>query len=138
MERLRIGQLAQATDVPVATLRYYEKRQLLSPPRRSAGGYRLYPADTVKDVRFIRRAKRLGFSLNEISDLLALRAADDDVCARTRDRANATIERIDARIGDLRRMRDDLSALAGSCADTVLEDDCPIMDSLGDVDGANG
>ena len=137
MGRLRIGQLAEAAHVPVTTLRYYEKRQLIPPPRRSPAGYRLYPMDTIKDVGFIRRAQRLGFSLKEISGLLVLRSTRADVCAETREAAAATIERIDAQIGDLVRMRDDLAVLIGSCR-SADEDDCPIIHSLEAADGTDG
>lgn len=137
MGPLRIGQLAEAAHAPVATLRYYEKRQLIPPPSRSPGGYRLYPMDTIKDVGFIRRAQRLGISLKEISGLLVLRATDADVCAKTRETAAATIERIDAQIGELARMRDDLAVLIGSCR-SADEDDGPIIHSLEAADVTDG
>ena len=72
---MNIGQLSRRTGVPIDTVRYYEKQRLLPPPTRSASGYRHYEADDVLRLNFIRRAKVLGFTLDEIRDLLASRPA---------------------------------------------------------------
>ena len=136
MGDLLIGQLAEATDVPVATIRYYERRRLLPTPPRSTGGYRLYPTNAVRHVRFIRRAKRLGFSLREVSDLLELRSTTGNVCYRTQMRAAATITRIDSRIEELVGMRDELTELLESCQTRADDGECPIIDSLDETSPA--
>ena len=134
MGSLLISQLAKAADLPVATIRYYERRRLLPPPPRSAAGYRIYPEDAVGRVRFVRRAKGLGFSLNEIRKLLASRDTEPEVCKRTRDQAETTIERIGTRIRELEGMRDELLRLIGSCDTNLSRKECPIIDSLEDID----
>ena len=81
---LKIGELARAADVGVETIRYYERRGLLTRPPRRASGYRQYPPQAVNRVRFIRRAQALGFTLREIEELLALRVDDERSCADVR------------------------------------------------------
>ena len=78
MHGLRTGQVAKQTGVNVETLRYYERQGLIDAPPRTASGYREYPAETVSRIRFIRRAKALGFTLQEIGDLLSLRGQGHD------------------------------------------------------------
>jgi DNA-binding transcriptional MerR regulator len=138
MKEILIGQLAAATSVPVATIRYYERRGLLATPDRTAGGYRSYDRVAIGRLSFIRRAKRVGFSLREISDLLEMRHRSTDVCRRARARASATIRRIDARIEELARMRDDLAYLAQACEPLSDAGDCPIIESLEEVDVSHG
>ena len=91
-----IGQLAKATDTGIETIRYYERRGLMPEPPRAASGYRRYPADAVQRLRFIRRSKRLGFTLDEISALLQLQAGGQR--ADIKAIAEAKLEEIETRL----------------------------------------
>ena len=84
MDGLTIGAVAKQANVRVETLRYYERQGLVARPPRSRSNYRLYPADTVRRVQFIKRAQSLGFSLQEITELLTLRAEPTARCADVR------------------------------------------------------
>ncbi len=135
---LRSGQVAAAAEVNVETLRYYERRGLLAEPDRSPGGHRLYPAETVTVLRVIKAAQRLGFTLDEVADLLDVgrhhhprpgrrRRARD---AGLQDRAGEKLIEVEARIADLHTIRDTLvAALDAGCDDLVecaRNDSCPI------------
>ncbi len=119
---LRSGQVARAAGVNQQTLRYYERRGLLAEPHRTLGGHRLYPAETVTLLRVIKMAQRLGFSLEEVAELLEAgrpghRAGPD---AGLRERATAKIAEVEAKIADLTVIAGTLrTALAAGCADLV-------------------
>jgi MerR family transcriptional regulator, mercuric resistance operon regulatory protein len=83
MPKLTIGRLAAAAGVNVETIRYYQRRGLLKEPMKPLGGYRNYPAEMVKRIRFIKKAQALGFTLENVAGLLHLN--DTDACAKTRD-----------------------------------------------------
>src|SRR5437867_9097723 len=106
MNALTIGQLARHGGVGVETVRFYEREGLLDEPARKASGYRQYTEDVVARLRFIKRAKALGFTLKEIGELLALRLDPETSCAEIKDRAKAKIDDIQAKIRDLQRMRE--------------------------------
>jgi MerR family copper efflux transcriptional regulator len=125
-----IGQVATAAAVNVQTLRYYERVGLLPRPARRASGYRTYPADTVRRVRFIKRAQDLGFTLGEIADLLALRRQSVSACERAQTRAAATRDRIAEKIRDLERMRTGLTAYVTACSRRRPIADCPLLSAL--------
>jgi MerR family transcriptional regulator, copper efflux regulator len=93
MEML-IGELANAADVGVETIRFYERKGLLPEPPRSDAGYRLYDAEAVRRVRFIRKAKDLGFTLSETKDLLDLRVTDTSTCEDVANRARLKIRAV--------------------------------------------
>ncbi|MEU4593768.1 MerR family transcriptional regulator [Micromonospora aurantiaca (nom. illeg.)] len=113
---LRSGRLADAAGVNVQTLRYYERRGLLPAPRRSPGGHRLYPAETVTLLRVVKAAQRLGFTLDEVADLLAAGRHDAGLRTRARDKL-AEVER---RLADLTAVRDTLrAAVSAGCDDLV-------------------
>ncbi|MEW2445302.1 MerR family transcriptional regulator [Micromonospora marina] len=113
---LRSGQVADAAGVNVQTLRYYERRGLLAAPRRSPGGHRLYPAETVTLLRAVKAAQRLGFTLAEVADLLAAGRHDAGLRNRTRDKL-AEVER---RLADLTDVRDTLrEAISAGCDDLI-------------------
>src|SRR5687768_12976440 len=101
-----IGRVAVAAGVGVETVRFYEREGLLAPPPRSSSGYRDYPDDTVPRIRFIQRAKQLGFSLAEIQGLLTLSSRAATQCDHVRAVAEAKIGDIDGRIRDLLAVRD--------------------------------
>jgi MerR family mercuric resistance operon transcriptional regulator len=126
---LRIGALAQAAEVGIETIRYYQRRGLLNEPQRPARGQRAYPAHYVERVRFIKRAQRLGFSLDEIATLLTLDSGTGH--ARAHALATNRIMEIEARIADLSAMREALADLARQCERTRGKVACPIIATLG-------
>ncbi|HEV2197529.1 MAG TPA: heavy metal-responsive transcriptional regulator [Candidatus Acidoferrum sp.] len=127
---LTIGRLAHLADVGVPTLRFYERVGLLPKAARTASNYRLYPDEGVVRIRFIRRAQQLGFTLNEIKDLLALRTNRKTSCAEVRSRAHAKIADIKARIHSLRQMSRALKKLAQECDARSNGVECPMLKHL--------
>jgi Hg(II)-responsive transcriptional regulator len=127
---VRIGELASQTNVAIETLRYYEKRGLLQEPDRSPAGYRAYSPDTVRRVRFIRRAQELGFTLQEIADLLTFWEDSATSCGRVEARATATLGRIDQKIRDLEHMRSALAQYVTACRTREALSECPLLASL--------
>ncbi len=135
MESLTTGQLAQRAGVGVETIRFYEREGLISEPPRRPSGYRDYPPETVARIVFIRRAKDLGFSLKEISELLALRVRPRRNCTVVKQTADAKIADIDAKVAALRRMRRALTQLTKACEARTPTTECPILTSLGSPKG---
>jgi Hg(II)-responsive transcriptional regulator len=124
-----ISEAAEQAGVNVQTVRYYERRGLLPRAPRRASGYREFPDGTVRIVRFIKRAQELGFSLDEVEELLRLQRSPQRDRARIRKIAERRIAQIDQKLAELERMRKALSALVHSCHEgTTLE--CPIIDAL--------
>ena len=131
-EGLRTGQVAAAAEVNVQTLRYYERRGLLAEPARSPGGHRLYPVEAVTVLRVIKAAQRLGFTLDEVADLLEAgrhrhgRRVDSGL----QERARVKLAEVDERIEDLATIRENLTAaLDAGCDDLVAcaaAECCPI------------
>src|SRR5882672_10282342 len=113
-EELTIGQLARAADVNVETIRYYQRRLLLDQPDKPLGGRRRYAPAAVKRVKFIRRAQQLGFTLEEVKNLLL---EDGRACRETRLLAEQKLTIIEARITALTRMRGALRQLVMQCGD---------------------
>jgi MerR family mercuric resistance operon transcriptional regulator len=127
-----ISEAAEQAGVNVQTLRYYERRGLLPKPPRRGSGYREFPEGAVRVVRFIKRAQELGFSLEEIDELLRLRRNSSGNRQRIRSVAERRIREIDQRIAELERMRGALRTLVHSCHEgTTLE--CPIIEALQEV-----
>ena len=124
-----ISQAANQAGVNVQTIRYYERRGLLpSPPRRSSG-YRELPDETVRRVRFIKRAQELGFSLDEVSELLKLRTVRASNRIRVRAIAERRAQEIDQKVAELIALRDALRILIERCHEgTTLE--CPILEAF--------
>ncbi|NUP13620.1 MAG: MerR family DNA-binding protein [Polyangiaceae bacterium] len=135
---LTIGDVAKAATVGVETIRFYERKGLIPAPPRRRSGYRQYPVDTVRRVRFIRRAKDLGFTLKQIAELLNLRIDPHTTCAEVRALARAQIEDVEQRIQELARMRAALDRLARSCRGSGPTSECPILDALDTEDGHVG
>lgn len=130
MRTLTIGQLASTAKVNVQTVRYYERRGLIPDPPRRESGYRKYPQDTAARIDFIKRAKVLGFSLAEISELLAMRAGSDATCGDVKKRAQAKVADIEEKIRDLQRMKEALGDLISACEGRGSTSECPILDAL--------
>ncbi len=130
MKSLTIGSVAKLAEVNIETMRYYERRGLVPRPLRSQSNYRLYSEETVRRVRFIKRAQELGFTLKEIKELLALRVTPNAKGADVRRRVKGKIEDIDSRIATLQAMRDSLRTLARKCSGKGSISSCPILGSL--------
>ena len=131
-DALSIGQVALQAEVNVQTLRYYERRGLLDEPHRSEAGRRQYPAETVRLIRFIKRAQDLGFTLKEIEEFIALRAAPGRDRPRVRRLAATKLADVDQKIGRLRAIRKAVAALVESCACKGETLQCPILEALDD------
>lgn len=131
---LTIGKLARRAGVRVDTVRYYEKNGLLEPQRRLASGYRQYGELELSRLRFIRRAQALGFTLQEIRELLSLSAQRD--VSRVKKAAQAKLQDVQSRITALERVRDGLAGLIEACPGHGRAADCPILRALGGADQA--
>lgn len=127
---MRIGQLASRAGVAIDTVRYYERQQILPPPQRQASGYRQYDAEDVARLRFVRHAKALGFTLSEIRDLLRLSAQRNDDMADLTATARAKLADVEAKLAELRRMRDGLRQLLAACPGHGALATCPILAAL--------
>ncbi len=130
MDGLTIGQLAKQSNVHVETVRYYERRGLIPKPPRTVSNFRMYSTETLRRVKFIKEAQGLGFSLKEIKNLLALRAAPRAKCADVRNYAIQKIGDIQERIRSLQRMRSSLEKLLRECSGDLPATECPILESL--------
>ena len=130
MKSLTIGHLAREAGVNLETVRYYERRGLLPKPPRSASGYRLFPSDAARRLRFIRRAQELGFSLKEIRELLSLRVSRTTTSLDIRTRAEAKIADVEGKIRSLESMKKTLRKLTNVCDGCVPVAECPILESL--------
>ena len=126
---LNIGSVAEATGLPAKTIRYYESIGLVAPARRTGGNYRLYEARDVTTLRFIERARRLGFSLKEVAELLTLWRDRHRASADVRRLAEAQIRRVDARLLELKDMRRSLRHLLERCHGDDRPE-CPILEEL--------
>lgn len=124
---LTIGKLAERAGVNVETIRYYQRRRLLDEPKKPLGGYRRYPAAVAKQVRFIKRAQALGFTLKEVAGLLRLDAASG--CAETRELAAHKLALIEEKLAELGAVRQRLVALVARC-DISGNRACPIIQEL--------
>ena len=127
---MRGREVAALAGVNVETLRYYERRGLLDEPPRSVRGYRVYPDGAVEVVRFVKRTQELGFSLEEIDELLHLAGGGPDDCDQVRILAEAKMDELARRISDLNRMRDSLAELESTCAFPRRDRRCPMLSSL--------
>lgn len=129
-QRLSIGEVAKQAGIGVETVRFYEREGLLKEPQRRASGYRQYDEEAVEVLRFIRRAKELGFTLKEIKGLLGLRLDSSATRTEIREQAKAKVADIEARINDLQRMRDVLQKLIRKCHGDGSLAGCPILGAL--------
>lgn len=129
-ERIGIGDLAKASGTKVVTVRYYEQIGLLPAPSRTAGNYRIYTKEHLCRLRFIRRCRDLGFTLDQIRDLLRLSSQKDDECAEV-DRITAQhLIEIEQRVSDLKRLARELRRLNKCCQGNGIIADCRIIEAL--------
>ena len=132
---MRIGELAKQSGVGVETVRFYEQKGLVAqPPRPVAGGYREYPHDAVQRIRFVRSAQLLGFSLDEIAELLDLEAGPSAQCADIRERAEVKRLQVQAKIENLERIRAALDTLINACPGEGPARTCSILEAINSGD----
>ena len=124
---MRIGQLAKLAGINIESVRFYERKGLIIQPIKPQQGYRQYPDKTLQRILFIKRAQKLGFTLEEISDLLAMETAK---CNEVQELAKSKLEDVRTRLADLSRMESVLVDLLISCKTNPNNAECPIIDSL--------
>jgi len=124
------GEVARLSKVGLETVRFYETEGLIDEPPRKKSGYRQYPYDVVKRIRFIKHAKDLGFSLKEISELLSLRVDPKRSCGDVKEKAEMKLANIEQKIKSLQKMKQALRRLANSCKGRGPTTDCPIIEQL--------
>jgi MerR family mercuric resistance operon transcriptional regulator/MerR family gold-responsive transcriptional activator of gol and ges genes len=129
-QKLTIGRVAKRAGVNIQTVRYYERRGILSPNGYRDSGYRLYDDEAVHKLLFIKNAQDLGFSLKEISELLRLRVSDSARCGDVKKRAEAKLKDIHGRMACLRALEAALKDLLRACRNRSKTDSCPILRSL--------
>jgi len=127
---LRIGDLARQTDTRVVTIRYYEKIGLLAPRSRSAGNYRTYGQPELDRLRFIRRCRTLGFSLDQVRELLALSAEAEQPCGDVDRLTAGHLAEVERKIADLTALANELRRIAASCQGTGRIADCRIVEAI--------
>lgn len=127
---MKIGQLAEETATDTQTIRYYERLGLLPQPRRTVSNYRMYDNDTVPRLLFIKRAKEIGFSLNDIKALLEMADGKVRRCSVVRGFAETRLTKIRRQILDLRAIEKTLSSLVNQCTVSEKITECPILETL--------
>ena len=126
-DKLTIGRLAKAAGVNIETIRYYQRIGLIAEPKKPLQGFRTYSIETAENIKFIKRAQRLGFSLKEIAELLSFGSGH---CEDIRQRAEQKRDRIDAQIDDLQTLRTTLTGLITACHAGEGQPHCPIVKTL--------
>ena len=135
MFRLTIGELASRAGVNRETIRYYERRRLFPRPACTTAGYRVFPDDAVDRLRFIKHAQALGFTLEEVRELLGLRLDERSSCEQVSARATRKLADVEAKIAALKRIRRVLGRLVRACETRRPTAPCPILESLAAPDG---
>ena len=130
MNGLTIGRLAKQVSIGIETIRFYERQGLIEPPPRTDSNYRVYPEEEVNRLRFIKRAKNLGFTLSEIKELLFIRHDPHATKADIKNRTLNKIEDVKQKISDLTRIKMSLEHLASSCDGHGPLEECPILEAL--------
>jgi MerR family transcriptional regulator, mercuric resistance operon regulatory protein len=128
-ENLAIGTLSRLSGVNIETIRYYERVKMLAPPPRTAGGRRIYGANDLRMLVFVRRARELGFSLDEIRALLRLGGPEKPSCGEVRKIAAHHLEDIRAKLADLKELERLLANTVARCSGKTAPD-CPVLDIL--------
>jgi MerR family mercuric resistance operon transcriptional regulator len=126
---MAIGALARIAGCKVETVRYYELAKLMHPPERSPAGQRRYTEIDAKRLSFIRRARNLGFSIEEVRGLLAMVDDQEHSCDSVRATALSHLQNVQQRLADLRTMESVLGDMISECAGGTVPD-CPILDAL--------
>ncbi len=127
---LKIGAVAAQAGVNIRTLRFYEREGVIPSPERKPSGYRIYPAETVALVRFVKRAQMLGYTLSEVKELLALRQGGGGACADVQRNAAEKLAGVEARIRELQAIARALTKLLSSCAEPHHSHVCQLLEAL--------
>lgn len=128
---LSIGGLAKRAGVGVETIRFYERQGLIKRPQKQSSGFRKYDSENARQIRFIKRAQELGFTLKEVKELLGLKVSAIGTCGEIKKRADLKLSEIDKKIADLKRMKRSLKDLSGHCSGGKAPlSDCPILDAF--------
>lgn len=122
-----ISHVAKELDINVETIRFYQRKGLIAQPQKPAVGYRCYPEQTLNRIRFIKRAQQLGFTLDEIANLLSL---NDRPCGQVQDLAELKLCAVKDKIADLQRLENALMALVMQCQSNDDDNHCPIIEAL--------
>ena len=130
MTGLTIGRLAKQAGLGIETVRFYERQGLIKPPPRTDSNYRIYPPEEIGRLKFIKRAKDLGFTLKEIKELLELQHDPHATKADIKKRTVEKIENIKKKVRDLTRIQHALEHLAGACDGRGPLSECPILEAL--------
>lgn len=134
MNGLTIGRLAKQAGLGIETVRFYERQGLIEPPPRTDSNYRIYPEEEVNRLKFIKRAKDLGFTLNEIKELFALQHDPQATKADIKKRTDEKIADIKRKIHDLTRIQHALEHLTSACDGRGPLSECPILEALAEDD----
>lgn len=126
----KIGEVASRADVNKESVRYYEKRELIPEPDRRRSGYRIFTRRHIDQIRFIKRAQELGFTLSEVKELLGLRMDEETTCLEIKKEAQEKYQDVEEKIDDLQRIKETLLELIDSCTGEGPKGDCPILDAL--------
>ena len=130
MENFTIGKLAKQSGVNVETVRFYERKGLIKQPSKKSG-FRKYPAEDVAKIKFIKRAQELGFTLNEVKELMKLRIRSGSTCGQVKKKTDAKIIEIQSKISDLNKMMAVLTKLSRACRGKDRStSECPVLDSF--------
>jgi Hg(II)-responsive transcriptional regulator len=130
MDGLTIGRLAKQAGLGIETVRFYERLGLIEAPPRTNSNYRVFPVEEVARLRFIKRAKSLGFTLSEIKELLFIRQDPHATKADIKNRTLVKLEDVNKKISDLTRIKKALEHLASSCDGHGSLEECPILEAL--------
>jgi Cu(I)-responsive transcriptional regulator len=130
MDSLTISEVAKQAGINLQTIRYYERQGLLVPTSRTEAGYRIFSSESVRRIRFIKRAQELGFSLHEIKELLSLRIDAHTTQADIRKRTQAKIADVEQKIRHLQAIHTSLLRMAQDCSGCGPLKNCPILESL--------
>ena len=129
-EDFRIGDLARATGTKVVTIRYYEKIGLLPPPARSTGNYRSYDAAALDRLRFVRRCRDLGFSLDQVRELLDLSSDEERPCGEVDSITAGHLAEVERKIADLQALAQELRRISATCTGGGTISNCRILDAI--------
>ena len=130
--QLGIGELSKLTGVKIETIRYYEQQKLLADPPRTEGGHRCYSEDHLKRLTFIRRSRQLGFTMEEIRELLKLVEGGMYTCGEVKALTMEHAKSVREKINDLSRMEATLLDISSRCSGDAVPE-CPILDALSDI-----
>lgn len=135
MSYLKIGALAGLTGTNNEALRFYETKGLLTAPRRSEAGYRLFTRNDVDRVRFIVRARRMGFTLKEVAELLSLQVESKATCGEVKELAELKLLDIEERIEELNQMKSALTTITEACVGgNETAEHCSILNALAEAE----